>query len=202
MLELLKLHHMESTHIEQGGRAVLHVALCCIIDSSSSLLSMVLCPLSLPISPRPACYTTVCAGTRLADAHSSGWQMPGVSADALHQLMTDVRAPLGRQHFITLPCSSPHWMHHPAWQTPCPTPLHQTHSLLPHLFIHTHTHTHASISQALLHQTAITLATNGSHANAPRRIHSGNLKYQSLEREKENVCVCVLKCLAKKKSIS
>ena len=187
-------HHMDSKQSEQSSRTELHhVVQCCITDSSSSFLSMVSCPLSLPITLQPTCYSMDGAGARLADADSSGWQMPGVSADALHQLMTDVRAPLGRQHFITLPCSrsSPHWIHQPAWQTLRPTPLHQPHSLLPHLFIHPHTHTHthisASISQPLLHQTAIILATNGSHANAPRRIHSENLKYQSLGC----VCVCV-----------
>lgn len=126
------------------------------------------------------------AGAGLADADGSGWQMPGFFADALHQLMTDVRAPLGRQHFITLPCSpsSPRWIHQPAWQTPRPNPTAPA-SLPPATPIHSHTHISASISQALLHQTAVILATNGSHANAPRRIHSGNLKYQSLG------CVCV-----------
>lgn len=160
------------------------VALGCIIDSSSSFLSAVSYPLSLPISLRAACYVMVVAGTRLADANSSGWQMPGVSADALHQLMTDVRAPFGRQHFITLCCSpsSPHWTHQPAWQTHA-----QPHctNLIPSFATPFHPHIHtlisASITQVLLHQTAVILPTNGSHANAARRIHSGNLKDQSLE---------------------
>lgn len=148
---------MESKQREQSSRAELHhVALCCIADSSSSFLSTALCPLSLPISLRPACYGMDGAGARPADADSSGWQMPGVSADALHQLMTDVRAPLGRQHFITLPCSpsSPHWIHQPAWQTPHPTPLHQPHSLPPHLFIHklTHTFLHPSVNRYYIRQ--------------------------------------------------
>lgn len=122
---------MESKQRERGSWADLHhVALGCIIDSSSSFLSTVSCPLSLPISLRPACYVMVVTGVRLADANSSGWQMPGVSADALHQPMTDVRAPFGRQHFITLHCSpsSPHWTNQPAWQTSaqsqCTSPIH------------------------------------------------------------------------------
>lgn len=65
---------------------------------------------------------------------------------------------------------------------PAATPIHS------HTHARTHTRISASISQALLDQTAVILATNGSHANAPRRIHSGNLKYQSLGC----VCVCVL----------
>lgn len=95
-------------------------------------------------------------GARIADTNSSGWQMPGFSVDALHQAMTDVRAPLGRQHFIMLACSpsSPHWTRQPAWQTQHSTSLHQPPplstpgSLLPHLFIHslTHTRTRTQIS--------------------------------------------------------
>lgn len=138
----------------------------------------------------------VVAGARLADANSSGWQMPGVSADALHQPMTDVRAPFGRQHFITLHCSpsSPQWTHQPAWQTHaqphCTSPIP---SFATPFHPHIHAHISASISQALLLQTAVILATNGSHANAARRIHSGNLKYQSLEFLHERlVCVCLL----------
>ena len=120
----------------------------------------------------------------LADACSSGWQMPAVSADALNQLMTDVRAPLGRQHFITLACSPPRWIQQPAWQTPRPTSLHHPLSLpATPIYSHTHTHIPASISQALLHQTAIILATSGSHANASRCIHSGQAR--------KCVCVCV-----------
>lgn len=120
-----------------------------IVDSSSSVLFTVLWPLSLPISLRPARYAMVGAGSGLADAHSSGWQMPGVSADALHQLMTDVRALLGRQHFITLPLfSAP--LHTPAcFGRHCAQP----HRTIPPAPTHSHMHVSTSISQALLHQT-------------------------------------------------
>lgn len=94
-------------------------------------------------------------GARIADANSSGWQMHGFSVDALHQAMTDVRAPLGRQHFIMLACSpsSPHWTHQPAWQTQHSTSLHQPPlpprfpSATPiHSLTHTHTQTRTQIS--------------------------------------------------------
>lgn len=143
--EKLKLHHAESQQRGRVSRAEPHhVALCCITDSSSSFLSTVSCPLSLPISLRSVFYDMFSAGTRLADADSSGWQMPAVSADALHQPMTDVRAALGRQHFITLPCSpsSPHWIHQPAWQTQrrphptAPAPIPPAPPIYTHTFLH------------------------------------------------------------------
>lgn len=146
---------------------------CTVLQTAVDLFTpLVLCPLSLPISLPPVCSSIVGAGARLADEHGSGWQMPGVSVDALHQLMTDVRASLGWQHFITLSCSSPHWIHQSAWQTLRPTPSHHPHCIIPTASspfplatpIHTHTcmhpHTHFCI-----HQSSV--ITSDSH-------HTGN----------------------------
>lgn len=90
----------------------------------------------------------------LGDADSSGWQMPGFFVDALHQLMTDVRALLGREHFIMLPRSPslPHCIHQPAWQMQGPTPLQQPYPPLPHLFVPTYTHTHSDLC---IHQSSV-----------------------------------------------
>lgn len=95
--------------------------------------------------------------------------MPGVSADALHQLMTDVRALFGWQHFITLPLfSAP--LHTPVCLADTAPILTTLSPWPPAPPIHLHTNIPASISQALLHQTTIMLTTKGSHANAPRSI--------------------------------
>lgn len=65
---------------------------------------------------------------------------------------------------------------HPPPPRPSLTPLHKPYTSIS-----------ASISQALLHQTAVIQPTNGSHANALRCILTGNPKYQSTG----SVCVCV-----------
>lgn len=111
-------------------------------------------------------------GARIADANSSGWQMPGFSVDALHQAMTDVRAPLGRQHFIMLACSpsSPHWTHQPAWQTQHSTSLHQPSPSPPVPFCHTysftHTHTHGTVHKYLcIHQSSVITSDSRHTAN-------------------------------------
>ena len=54
---------------DRGSQTELHhVALRCIVDSSSSSLSTVSCPLSLPISLRLRCFAFIGGTARLADA--------------------------------------------------------------------------------------------------------------------------------------
>lgn len=103
-------------------------------------------------------------------------------------------------HHASLFPSSPRWTHQLAWQTQPSSPvLHRQPPPFPHPPTHTEPYTSisASISQALLHQTAVIQPTNGSHANALRCVLTGNLKSTG------SVCVCARACVrarAKEKS--
>lgn len=107
------------------------------------------------------------------------WQMSGLLLDGITSSRYPVLRPTGYTSLLGRRRAQPHCtIHNPSCHTYSFT----------HTRADTRTHISAYISQTLLHQTAIIQATNGSHANAPRRIHSGNLKYPS------SGCVYVCGC--------